>query len=179
VREARFPLSVVAVGLVLSTYADVDGTNIRPSQVTVADGLGIDRSTVGRGIARLRADGYLGQVREPSPGRTTEYRLTLPVRAVLHGERAVVHGEGAVLHGERAVVHGEGAVVQQHQTSDQNKDQTTYQNSDQTTGSTTAVDPWPDDIEQSPPEGPDGPYRSRYLSEGCRSYVPAWKRDGG
>lgn len=121
------------VAFALATYADPDGTKVRPSQQTVATGLGVSRSTVTRAVQRLREDGYLLPVREAGPGLTAEYRLSLPVGAPLHGEGAAVHPFGAPVHGVRAA-------VPQHQT----KDQTTYQTTDQTSAATAVEveDPW-------------------------------------
>lgn len=100
--------SVPLVALALATYADSDGTSVRPSQETLAAGLGVSRSTVTRAIRRLRDEGLLRLVREAGPGLAAEYELTVPC--------APVHIFGAPVHGGSAPVHVFGAPVPQHQT---------------------------------------------------------------
>lgn len=144
VRAARLPMAPALVALTLATYADVDGTKVRPSQSTLAEGLALHRSTVTRAMGRLRDDGYLEQVREPGPGRTAEYRLAIPSVAAVTPKGVTSATKG----GHQR--HPSVAPVPQHQNKDQNKNQNTYQTSDQNkSGLATAgeegdgtADPW-------------------------------------
>jgi DNA-binding transcriptional ArsR family regulator len=177
VRTAGLPMAPALVAFALATYADADGTKVRPSQSTVASGLGVSRSTVVRAMRRLRDDGYLRLVREPGPGRTAEYRLTLH-----EGAQALPKGgtsDTEVGHQRLTSV----APVPQHQTRDQSKDQTPHQNRDQnTSGLATAGTggggPW-DEAECIGARGePDGStYRSRYITDGSPPNRPARRRE--
>ncbi|MFE9099892.1 hypothetical protein [Actinomadura geliboluensis] len=77
--------AVQQVALVLATYADLDGTRVRPSIVLLARVCDLDERTVRVCVTRLRRLNLLEQVRPPrSPGRAggpgspAEYRLTTP-----------------------------------------------------------------------------------------------------
>lgn len=70
------------VALVLSTYADGDGANIRPTVDTVVRACGRSRATVHSALRQLRTQGWVEQVRRGSGAtrRASEYRLTVPPR---------------------------------------------------------------------------------------------------
>lgn len=90
-------VSVLAIALVLATYANADGTKVYPGVARLAKGAGVSDRTVDRALARLRAEGYVIKVREGNSraGKADEYRLALPDRpstATGHGsEKADDH----------------------------------------------------------------------------------------
>ncbi|MFL6100676.1 MAG: helix-turn-helix domain-containing protein [Actinomycetales bacterium] len=51
------------------------GTRIYPSQMTLAEGYGADRRTVGRWLTLAESLGILRRVADPSPVRGTEYEI--------------------------------------------------------------------------------------------------------
>lgn len=77
---------LVFLALLLATYADPDGTRVRPGPATVAEILGCSERTARRLIAALVDLGLLELVRRGSGGgragkrkpMASEYRLTLP-----------------------------------------------------------------------------------------------------
>lgn len=77
--------TVQQVALVLATYADMDGTRIRPSAALVARVSELDERTVRICVQRLRRLNLLELVRHPrSPGRgggegrPAEFRMSVP-----------------------------------------------------------------------------------------------------
>lgn len=68
--------------LLLATYADPDGTRVRPGEREFADALRKSRATAGRRVAELQALGFVRLVARGGghgPGRrSSEFRLTLP-----------------------------------------------------------------------------------------------------
>lgn len=78
--RGQYGVSVLAVALVLATYANADGTSVRPGVSRVATGAGVSTRTVDRALDRLRSEGYLHKVRNGNSraGVADEYRLTLP-----------------------------------------------------------------------------------------------------
>lgn len=68
------------VALLLSVYADGDGTSIRPSIATLVDVSGRSKATVQESLKNLRDRGWVQQVSRGSglTGQTSEYRLTIP-----------------------------------------------------------------------------------------------------
>jgi hypothetical protein len=96
VRNARLGVSSTAVALVLATYANADGSSVRPGVSRVATGLGVSTRTVDRAMARLREEGYLLKVREGNSraGKADEYRLSLPLDlTTASGETAAADGD--------------------------------------------------------------------------------------
>jgi DNA-binding transcriptional ArsR family regulator len=81
---------VLAVAMVMATYANPDGTRIFPGEQRLADDIGVSRSTVTRALARLRSEGWVEKVREGNSrsGKADEYRLRLPGRASPTGDQA-------------------------------------------------------------------------------------------
>lgn len=70
--------TVVAVGMVLSTYADLGtGSNARPARGTMAKGVGVGVDTVHRALGALCALGWLERVTS-RPGHPVSYQLTVP-----------------------------------------------------------------------------------------------------
>lgn len=83
VRRIRMPKPVKLLALVLSTYADADGSRVRPGQGVLAAVTDDTDRNVRRLLKTLRDD--LRLIEQTSRGggrgghgRTTEYRLTLP-----------------------------------------------------------------------------------------------------
>lgn len=77
--------SVKLVGFAMATYANADGTKIRPGQKRLAAVLGTSEMTVRRGQTELETIGMLEMVfkghsqgRGQAGGYASEYRLTLP-----------------------------------------------------------------------------------------------------
>jgi len=84
VRRARLPKPVKLLALVLATYADPDGSRVRPGLPVLASVTGDSERNVGR-LLRVLVDelGLLGQVARGGgrggKGRASVYRLTIPV----------------------------------------------------------------------------------------------------
>ncbi|MFE5837227.1 hypothetical protein [Arthrobacter sp. NPDC056493] len=77
--------SVKLVGFAMATYANADGTKIRPGQKRLAAVLGTSEMTVRRGQTELEETGMLelvfkghSQGRGQAGGYASEYRLTIP-----------------------------------------------------------------------------------------------------
>jgi hypothetical protein len=77
--------SVKLVGFAMATYANADGTKIRPGQKRLAAVLGTSEMTVRRGQGELEVIGMLEMIfkghslgRGQSGGYASEYRLTVP-----------------------------------------------------------------------------------------------------
>jgi hypothetical protein len=112
----------VGVGMVMSTYANADGTGVHPSMRTVAEGMGCSRGYVERHCETLVEQDRLATVAKAIPGhRGTEYRLTFG-RAetsgqVLQSEALEVSAkcsnqDGQVLQSGPQVLQSEGQVLQ-------------------------------------------------------------------
>ncbi|WP_400158703.1 helix-turn-helix domain-containing protein [Arthrobacter sp. BPSS-3] len=79
------PPSVKLLGLVMATYANSDGTRIRPGQRRLANVMGTSISTVERGQRVLESLGFVEMTykghsagRGRPGGYASEYRLTIP-----------------------------------------------------------------------------------------------------
>lgn len=70
--------STLAVALVLGTYANADGSSVRPGVENVATGCGFAARTVERALDRLRREGWIELVTEHRPGRAQTFRLSIP-----------------------------------------------------------------------------------------------------
>jgi hypothetical protein len=84
VRRARLPKPVKLLALVLATYADPDGSRVRPGLPVLASVTGDSERNVGRLLRHLVDDlGLLRQVARGGgrggKGRASVYRLTIPV----------------------------------------------------------------------------------------------------
>lgn len=132
--------ATLAVALTLATFANMDGTSVRPSQDTVADGLGMHRSTVTRAIGRLRDAGWLDVVREGRPGRPAEYRLAVPA-AVAGRLGASSNSVPAGEHAHGSPANGVGASQPQYRTTYQDRDRTPHQIRSASV-TTAGEDPW-------------------------------------
>ncbi|MGY1914434.1 helix-turn-helix domain-containing protein [Blastococcus sp. SYSU DS0973] len=66
------------VALLLSTYANGDGTSIRPTVETLAAVSGKGQSTIKESLKYLRDHGWVHQVSRGQTGRASAYRLTIP-----------------------------------------------------------------------------------------------------
>lgn len=84
VRRARLPKPVKLLALVLATYADSDGSRVRPGLPVLASVTGDSERNVGRILRHLVDElGLLQQVARGGgrggKGRASVYRLTIPV----------------------------------------------------------------------------------------------------
>lgn len=83
VRRIVMPWATKSLCFLLSTYADKDGSRVRPGLDVLTAVTGLGETTVRRRLAKLCADGLLERTRRGGGrngrGRTTEYRLTIPV----------------------------------------------------------------------------------------------------
>jgi hypothetical protein len=81
-RRLALPKEVKYVGFVMATYADPNGTRIRPGAAELAAAVGDGESTLRRRVSFLRKAGLIVQTSRGGgrngAGRATEYRLTLP-----------------------------------------------------------------------------------------------------
>ena len=95
-RHAALPSTRKLVALMAATYANGDGTRVRPGESELAEACGIDPRTVRRQLVALRESGWLTRTRRgSSQGRRAmadEYRLTLPPD---HDHRTPVSGDPA------------------------------------------------------------------------------------
>lgn len=92
----------------LATYADGNGTRIRPGLARLALDLEIDHRAVGAIVAYLRRIGLLGLVRAGNGTKADEYRLTLPVDLLERDDLEVWSParQAAELERVRAIVRG-------------------------------------------------------------------------
>lgn len=68
-----------AVGSLLLTYADPDGTSVFPGRSRIAADLNMSVSTADRALKTLRGAGWIARVRRgTSNGKADEYRLRMP-----------------------------------------------------------------------------------------------------
>ncbi len=81
-RRAQLDFTVMGVGLVLATYADSDGSNVRPGLKRLIAVTGKSRATICRALATLRDLGLIDYVfqasRDGHKDKVDEYRLTMP-----------------------------------------------------------------------------------------------------
>lgn len=82
VRRIVMPGNEKLLALVLATYADRDGSRVRPGNQVLAAVTGMSERTVKRALAALRDCGLLAVSRRgggrDGQGRATEYQLTIP-----------------------------------------------------------------------------------------------------
>ncbi|CAM2953418.1 winged helix-turn-helix domain-containing protein [Skermania piniformis] len=80
VRRVRMPKAHKYLGLVLATYADADGSSIRPGVDRLARVTDTSTATVKRGLAWLREAGFVERTRQGNRWAKSadEYRLTVP-----------------------------------------------------------------------------------------------------
>jgi hypothetical protein len=83
IRRARLDASVMLVALTLATYANGDGSSVKPGQKRIKNVTGYSKATICRALARLREIGLLGYVFQASKdgreGTADEYQLTFPL----------------------------------------------------------------------------------------------------
>ncbi|MFI5955836.1 hypothetical protein [Cryptosporangium sp. NPDC051539] len=81
-KSAPSPQNVMLVGLVGATYADPDGTRVRPGTKLLAKVTGLSEDVVGRCLRRLVAYGLYNQLESGSSygrgQRASDYRLSYP-----------------------------------------------------------------------------------------------------
>jgi Helix-turn-helix domain len=83
IRRARLDASVMLVALTLATYANGDGSSVKPGLKRLMNVTGYSKATICRALARLRELGLLGYVFQASKdgreGTADEYQLTFPL----------------------------------------------------------------------------------------------------
>ncbi|WP_404314357.1 helix-turn-helix domain-containing protein [Prescottella equi] len=81
IRRVTLPPSAKFLGFVLATYADPDGSRIRPGTERLARVMGVSVPTVKRSLAVLRSGGFIVRAKQGNrwANQADEYRLTLPV----------------------------------------------------------------------------------------------------
>lgn len=81
-RRIVMPGTIKFTALMLSTWADPDGTRVRPGNDLLAAALGVSERTVIRHLDELRSWQFIKQVSRGggrnNVGKATEYRLTIP-----------------------------------------------------------------------------------------------------
>lgn len=104
IARGKYGISTVAVGLTFATWANLDGTNVFPSQEKVAKGLGVGPRTVSRAVARLVAEEWLTVAleRKPPYRMVSRYRLSIPPGWVEAPPEAVSPTDGASARDEEA-----------------------------------------------------------------------------
>jgi hypothetical protein len=82
VRRTSMAKELKLTAFVLASYADADGTRVKPSQATLSAVIGASDRSVRRYVRELRAAGFLTLVLRGggrfAAGRPSEYRLSLP-----------------------------------------------------------------------------------------------------
>lgn len=82
IRRCQVPQPVKLIALMLATYADPDGSRVRPGPVVLAAVTGQSERSVKRHLGDLRKLGLLTVTRRGGgrggQGRTTEYQLSIP-----------------------------------------------------------------------------------------------------
>lgn len=82
-RRLVVPPPVKLLAFILASYADGNGTRIRPGNEILANVTGTSVRTVERNLSTLKRHGLIGVVKRgggrSNAGRPTEYRLTIPV----------------------------------------------------------------------------------------------------
>lgn len=82
-RRAVLHKDVKYIGFLLATYADPDGSRVRPGALELSAAAGQSEATVRRRVRELRTLGLLEQVARGGGrggiGKAAEYRLTLPL----------------------------------------------------------------------------------------------------
>lgn len=124
VRRSQLPKLRKLVALTLATYADLDGTNVRPGLVELAEACSMPYSTVKAHVSALRAGGWLDRtVRGSSLGRRAiadEHHLTVPIHSSLASPVQPEHGS-LVSRTQLTSEPEQGSVVSPHQIRDQTK----------------------------------------------------------
>ncbi|MPZ66193.1 MAG: hypothetical protein GEU83_11990 [Pseudonocardiaceae bacterium] len=82
VRRIVLPLPVKCLALVLATYADPDGSRVRPGVPVLADVTGQSQRTINRQLSSLRRMQLIEMTRRGggrgAKGKASEYQLTIP-----------------------------------------------------------------------------------------------------
>lgn len=79
IRDAEMKPEHKLLGLILATYANYDGANIRPGDERLAIALNVSRRTIIRHRQALIEMGWIRRTRvRRSMSQTDTYRLTLP-----------------------------------------------------------------------------------------------------
>jgi len=79
IRDAEIKPEHKLLGLILATYANPEGTNIRPGDERLATALNVSRRTIIRHRQALIEMGWIRRTRvRRSMSQTDTYRLTLP-----------------------------------------------------------------------------------------------------
>ncbi|MGW6655665.1 hypothetical protein [Rhodococcus sp. NPDC055024] len=81
IRRVSMPPTTMLMALTLATYADIDGTRVRPSSERLARVTGTSPATVGRTLSWLRKHGLIGLVKQGNrwAKQANEYQLSIPM----------------------------------------------------------------------------------------------------
>lgn len=99
VRRVRMPSSAKFLALTMATYADQDGTRVRPGIERLALVMCVSEKTVDRGMSTLRELGLVKLTKRGNrhANQSDEYRLTAPAsildRPILDPDESVASGE--------------------------------------------------------------------------------------
>lgn len=80
VRRVSMPPTTMLVALTLATYADIDGTRVRPGSDRLARVTGTSLATVRRALSWLRNHGLIEQMKQGNrwAKQANEYQLSIP-----------------------------------------------------------------------------------------------------
>ncbi|OZE13356.1 hypothetical protein CH249_01935 [Rhodococcus sp. 05-2255-3B1] len=80
IRRVSMPSGAMFLGLTLATYADTNGSRVRPGTDRLARVMGVSVPTVKRGLATLRETGFIQRVKQGNrwAHQADEYQLTVP-----------------------------------------------------------------------------------------------------
>lgn len=82
IRRAQLDPTTKYIALTLATYANGDGTRVKPGLARLMNVTGKSRATIGRALAQLRDLGFIEYTfqasRDGRKGTADEYRLTVP-----------------------------------------------------------------------------------------------------
>ncbi|WP_047890194.1 hypothetical protein [Rhodococcus sp. ARP2] len=81
IRRVSMPPTVKLMALTLATYADMDGTRVRPGVDRLIRVTGTSLATVKRTLSWLREHGLIERVKQGNrwAGHADEYQLSIPV----------------------------------------------------------------------------------------------------
>lgn len=81
IRRVSMPPTVKLMALTLATYADIDGTRIRPGVERLVRVTGTSLATVKRALSWLREHGLIDRVKQGNrwAKQADEYQLSIPV----------------------------------------------------------------------------------------------------
>lgn len=81
-RSAALPIATKGVGLVLASYANMDGTSVRPGMAALMECTGLEERQLRRHLTAIRTAGWAILICTGSSfgrsAKTSEYRLSYP-----------------------------------------------------------------------------------------------------